>query len=152
MDEIEFPYQLENRQMLDYSMDNYSEKLKLISNEIDERKRKHHFLQLLTLALIILVIGCLLFFDSSSLFAKLILLALALVFVFIIFLNARKLKLLYSDARKVALKLEKIVRAYSQNYEHAIRNEVQRTELDLHLAKSESVLEHYYRLKAGGSR
>lgn len=124
MDEIEFSYQLENRQRLNYSMNNYSEKLKLISNEVDKRKRKHHFLQLLTLVLSTATISYLLFFNSSSLFAKLILLALALVFIFSIFLNARKLKLLYSDAREVALKLEEIIRSGSQIHEHAIMNEV----------------------------
>nr|WP_290224134.1 hypothetical protein [Trichocoleus desertorum] len=55
----------------------------------------------------------------------------------------KTLELLERDAKRIALKLEKVIRVASQTQEHILDNFVNRIELDLRLADSESALDHY---------
>jgi hypothetical protein len=146
-------YSNEDRKLIISLLNEYSEKLLHVCEQID-KYQKRLFLVVMLLSVLI-VLGILLsdtstqahnFIFEHAFNTKFTLSLFTLVFisiVSIIFNIGRRVALLKRDATVLYVKLEKIIRATSQAQEHILSNFVSRIELDLRLADAESALEHY---------
>jgi uncharacterized membrane protein YobD (UPF0266 family) len=141
-------YSDEDKKLIISLLGEYSEKLLIICDRISRRQR---ITQLLTtffvsvLALIFslattitfpLITSLESFFFFSTCFLEIFLLEA-------FYENKRALLLLQRDAKRISLKLEKIIRIASQAQEHILNDFVSRIEMDLRLADAESALDHY---------
>lgn len=146
-------YSNEDRKLIISLLNEYSEKLLRVCEQIDKyQKRLLPFAMLLS---VFIISGILLAntstqthnsifgyaFDMKLIFSSLV---LASAFTLNIMFNImNRVALLRRDANVLSVKLEKIIRAASQAQEHVLSNFVSRIELDLRLSDAELALEHY---------
>ena len=144
-------YDDEDKKIIISLLNEYSQKLLDICERIEINRRR---MRLLIVWFAILCYSMMLILRISVLNTVLpfSIVNLTIVYVFSIgclliittfFDEKQKRRLLERDARSISVKLEKVIRIASQAEDHILTNFVNRIELDLRLADSESALQHY---------
>lgn len=149
-------YSNEDRKLIISLLNEYSEKLLRVCDQIDKHEKRLRLFTLLVLGLIPLVLIAYFITSRVSSLDPGTALSLGITIVapiplFLFFINAiydnnKRVILLKRDAKTLSAKLEKLIRIVSQAQEHVLSNFVSRVELDLRLADAESALDHFVSL------
>ncbi|MCA2693717.1 MULTISPECIES: hypothetical protein [unclassified Microcystis] len=141
----------EDRKLIISLLNEYSEKLLNICEQIDRQQRNLDFLWLLSLlSLLLAFAGTMVGFywllsTKITTFIRIIPITSAVSQPFIIHIYFRKLELL-QKASIISAKLEKVIRAASQAQEHTTMTFFGNLEVDLRLSDAEYALQHYKNL------
>ena len=144
----------EDRKLIISLLNEYSEKLLNICEQIDRQQRNLDFLWLLLLlsllSLLLAFAGTMVGFywllsTKITTFIRILTITSAVSQPFIIHIYFRKLELL-QKASIISAKLEKVIRAASQAQEHTTMTFFGNLEVDLRLSDAEYALQHYNNL------
>ncbi|GCA76826.1 hypothetical protein MiTe_03677 [Microcystis aeruginosa NIES-2520] len=144
----------EDRKLIISLLNEYSEKLLNICEQIDRQQRNLDFLWLLLLlsllSLLLAFAGTMVGFywllsTKITTFIRILTITSAVSQPFIIHIYFRKLELL-QKASIISAKLEKVIRAASQAQEHTTMTFFGNLEVDLRLSDAEYALQHYKNL------
>jgi hypothetical protein len=148
----------EDRKLIISLLNEYSEKLLNICEQIDRQQRNFDFLSLLSLLLLLVVFaGTMVGFywllsTKITTFIRILIITIIVSqsFIIYIYLGIQKprLELLQRKASIISAKLEKVIRAASQAQEHTTMTGkfFGNLEIDLRLSDAEYALQHYNNL------
>jgi hypothetical protein len=148
-------YGEEDRELLISLLNEYSEKLVLVSKRIDTQSRRLlSYTIAVTAALCLTISATAILIDHWKALSQEFSPALIITFMatiatysmygsFQIIIYRGEKEILFRDAKAIAKRLEKVVQIGSQMHEHSENRVVSRIEMDLRLTDAEIALDHY---------